>query len=145
MIAEAGRVIRPPATGVGGGSGAPKRLRCSMKTVVVILSVLGGVLPLLGIGFGAKRVITEHRRLGRQLTEIDAIMKDPSIADDQKVPRAVRIMQPQFNYGRMTFTFEWIRYQILANAAEDLKFAAILTIGGILCGTAGSVWSLYLS
>lgn len=121
------------------------QLRCGVKTAVVILTVLGGVLPLVGIGIGAKRVIAEHRKLGSQLAEIAAIMKDPSIPDDQKLPRAKGVLQPQFTWARVTYTFEEIRYQILVNAASDLKLAAILAVGGILCGTVGSVWSLYLA
>ena len=116
-----------------------------MKVFITILSLLGGILPLLGVGFGARRVIADYRDLGRKLDQVEQIMKDPAIPDTERSSRAKEVLAPEFTWGRLTYTYEWIRYLILRNAVGDLRGPAIATVVGIVCGTVASVWALFLT
>lgn len=116
-----------------------------MKWTVTILAALGGVLPLIGIGLGARRVIVDFRELGRKLDEVEQIMKDPRVPEDVKMARAKKVLQPEFTWARLTYTYEWIRYLVLRNAVTDLRGAAVSTGLGVVCGTIASVWSLWLT
>lgn len=116
-----------------------------MKVFIAILSLVGGVLPLLGVGFGARRVIADYRDLGRKLDQVEQIMKDSAIPSTERNARAAEILTPEFTWGRLTYTYEWIRYLILRNAVGDLRGPAIATSVGIVCGTVASVWALFVT
>jgi len=116
----------------------------TVRWVVAFFAILGGALPMLGLFIGGRRVVVEHRRLADALDKIDRIINDDTIPDQEKSALQLRILKPAFNWGRVTYTYEWIRREILGNALADLRGPALVAATGVLCGAVASVWSLWL-
>jgi hypothetical protein len=54
------------------------------------------------------------------------------------------VREPRFNYGRLTYTYEWVQRMILDQAMSDLRGPAWLGGVGVLLGAAAGAWSFWL-
>ena len=116
-----------------------------MVGVVAVMYLLGGVLPILGIGQAVRDAKRRHKKLDADLRMIDEIGHRPeSISIDnheatQKAMRAVREPQLRYYY-RLEYAFEFAERELLAS----LKKPGYLAGAGVLMGMLGSLLSLTL-
>lgn len=99
-----------------------------ITTIVVILIILGGALPLLGLGRVA-------RRAKRNLPGADRVSAVDQMEEGNQT--GLYPMGPFVRAAQMTDTapiLEWSRVR------WDLAFVG----GGVLCGATGSVWAVFL-
>jgi hypothetical protein len=103
-----------------------------MKTIVTVLVVLGGVLPALSLLYSAWRV-------GQGLKDAEAVVRD----NTRHISGAAA---PESAYERLDFlAVDLARaWSVVRATLRQLKLPVLLTAAGLLCGTAGGVWSLYL-
>jgi hypothetical protein len=111
---------------------------------VIVLTVLGGVLPVAALLWGRSRAVREYRRLANTLDRIDGIIHDAAIREEDKMPAAEQVLTPRFNLGRMAYTYEWVQRLILEDALAELRGPAVLGLVGVALGTAGGVWGVLL-
>lgn len=91
-----------------------------MRTVVGVLIGLGGLLPVAGIGWGAYRA----RRRVRDLSRGDG-------TDSMTIDELGSVHQ-------------YTDLAVVRSTLEDLRGPGIVTMLGIVLGTVGGVWGLYL-
>lgn len=111
---------------------------------VAVLYLAAGLFLLGALTAAARRVSKEHRQLVADLDEIDSINGDKSLSDDEQAERRRQVREPRFNYGRLMYTYEWIQRLILHDARKELRGPAVLTVLGVVSGTAASILSLWL-
>ena len=96
--------------------------------IVIVLIVLGGVLPLLGLGRVALRARSN-------LPKADRISAVEQMAEGQL--SGLYPVEPLIRAAHMTDSapiLEWSR----------VRWDLGLVGGGILCGAIGSIWSIFL-
>lgn len=113
-----------------------------MICLVATLMILGAVLTLGGLGWGAKRLITEHRTLAAKLDEVTAI-HDPALSDQENNARRAEVLPPTSQWGDLTYFREWVRRFILEQAVTNLGWPAAFTALGVVLSTVGGVWALW--
>lgn len=115
-----------------------------MRWFVAVLYIAAVVLLLAALVRAGVRVLREHRRLAEKLDEIDRIIHDKSLSTAEQTEMTRAILEPQFTWGRVTYTYEWIQRLILRDALAELRGPAALTVLGVISGTTASVLSLWL-
>lgn len=119
-----------------------------MRNVVLLLTLLGPGLTLLSLAIGYVRVKRELKRL--QAVRVDGVAArraaDLLPADQQEAARARAdaLYPPSSTWGDVLYLRELIAELILQGDGQPLRLPALLAGLGVLTGTAGSVWSLYL-
>lgn len=115
-----------------------------MLGLALVLTLLGGVLPIAGLVWAAKRAGGRHEELDRDLTEIARIAA--AGGDDNNVTtRAMHaVRQPTHTFAMELYTPELIERAILRSALDDLKGPALLAASGVMFATVGSLLSLWL-
>ncbi|RSM75543.1 hypothetical protein DMH04_38120 [Kibdelosporangium aridum] len=116
-----------------------------MEWIVAVMAVLGGILPLVALYLASSRVRNELARLTAALDKIDDYIADTSMSEQEKQDAIQGTLEPKFNWGRVTYTYEWIQRLILQNALADLRGPVLLTAVGVFFATTASVWSIWLS
>lgn len=115
------------------GIPAPLLYGPGVVVLVAVLYALGGVVPLVALGWAALRVRRTYLPLCRDLEEISALMKTGTASMEQI--RAVR--EPQSNDLMLWYTPEVVERAILKSALADLKRPSLLAALGVVFGTAG--------
>ena len=114
-----------------------------MLAFAVVLTVLGGVLPVVALGWAAVVTRREFQTLDRDLTRIHAIAEaHPKPSEATPLMYAVR--QPTTTNVTVLYTREEVQRAILASAISDLKGPALLAGAGALLGMVGGLVSLGL-
>ncbi|MEU3918869.1 hypothetical protein [Streptomyces sp. NPDC029004] len=116
-----------------------------MKWLLTILAVLGGVLPVVAVVWGWRATRREYKQLVADLDAIDAVINaPPETYPDGQSEAMYAIRRPRFNYGRSTYTYEWVERLILEQALSELRGPAWVAGAGLVFGTVASVWSTWV-
>jgi hypothetical protein len=111
---------------------------------VIILTLLGGVLPLAGLIWAWKAGRRQHAALDTDLHEI-ARVAEVSGDDNEAASRAMyAVRQPTHTYAMELYTPELVERAILRSALDDLKGPALVAGIGVISATTGSLLSLWL-
>jgi hypothetical protein len=89
-----------------------------MRWFVSGLYVLAGLLLIGAIVLAGRRVAREHHKLAAALDEVDRLNGDETLSDEEREQRKKSILVPQFTWGRVTYTYEWIQRLILRDALD---------------------------
>jgi hypothetical protein len=103
------------------------------------LMVLGTLLTLGGLLWGAGELRREYRDLAWRFRGISIIRASQMPRDEQEL-HSDDIAQV-VDLGRVEFMREWIRFHVLEQAADNLGWPLGLTLLGVVCSTAAGVWS----
>ncbi|MEU0299701.1 hypothetical protein ABZ252_09575 [Streptomyces sp. NPDC006175] len=115
-----------------------------MKWILTVLATLGGLLPIAAVVWGWRSTRREYRKLVADLDAIDGVINAPPENYPNGQSAAMyAIRTPKFNFGRTTYTYEWVQRLILEQAMADLRGPAWLAGAGVLAGTVASVWSTW--
>ncbi len=118
----------------------------SSREIVAVLVVAGAVLPLTGFAWGAvvgRRRLRELQRQRQRIIEVAATPADAIMAmRGDSVLRHEGIEVTAMD--DLLRVRQDIELGILRHALGDLKGPAFLAALGIVAGTVGGVWSLYL-
>lgn len=115
-----------------------------MRSLVIILTLLGGVLPLAALVWAWKTGTRQHAALDRDLREI-ALVAETSGGDNEAATRGMyAVRQPTHTYAMELYTPELAERAILRSALDDLKGPALVAGVGVICATIGSLLSLSL-
>ncbi|MFD7968590.1 hypothetical protein [Streptomyces clavifer] len=114
------------------------------EPILTAITVLGAVLTLGGLAFGARRLFNEHRELSRKLDEITRINGDQTLTSDERKERRHAVIVPTSTWGDVEYFREWVRRFILEQAVGNLKWPAALTALGVVLSTAASAWSVWV-
>jgi hypothetical protein len=114
-----------------------------VRATVATMMILGAVLTLGGLGWGARRLFAEHRGLARALDEISRMAPDPALTDVENNARRAEVLRPTSTWGDVEYFREWVRRFILEQAVTNLGWPAALTASGIVMSTAAGVWALW--
>ncbi|MEU1941091.1 hypothetical protein ABZ554_01150 [Streptomyces sp. NPDC020125] len=116
-----------------------------MKCFLAILTVLAGVLPLTSVVWGWLSTRKTYRKLASDLDRIDAIIEAPDDEYPQGKSEAMTaVREPEFNWGRVMYTYEWAQRLVLKQALDDLKGPAWLAVAGVFLGMVAGVWSMWM-
>jgi hypothetical protein len=110
-----------------------------VTTLVVILTALGGALPLYALVEGYLSARKHFARLEDDLRRIKEIHDTPGLPDSEKTRRAKTVRAPEVT------AYYWMPYApAIAERTlyEVLKRPAVLVAVGVVCATAGSLLSL---
>ncbi|MBP0460837.1 hypothetical protein [Streptomyces montanisoli] len=117
-----------------------------MKIILAVCTALGGALPLVALVWGWLLTRRDFRKLVADLDAIDAVIHAPDTdypGPGGKSAAMEEIRTPEANWGRITYTFEWVQRMILKQALEDLTGPAWLALVGLIVGTTAGVWSIW--
>lgn len=130
------RAIRP---GVGGSTpySAP------MLILSIVLTVLGAVLSVLGVYWGALKTVREYKALKTDLAKLHAIAADPDIDGEERTLRRHAIRRPTGTWGSVEYFEENSQLAALELVVHSLKWPALLTVAGVLVGSVANVVSLW--
>ncbi|MFH8749148.1 hypothetical protein ACH4GK_20880 [Streptomyces rimosus] len=118
-----------------------------MKLMLTLMTVAGGLLPLMALIWGGLALRKDYVALVRDLDAIDRIIQAPEDAFETPQQRDAAmhaVREPTFNYGRLTYTYEWIQRLVWGQAMNDLRGPAWLAIAGLVLATAAGAWSLWV-
>ncbi|MFD2092624.1 hypothetical protein [Blastococcus deserti] len=111
---------------------------------MIILTVLGGVLPLAGLIWAWRAGFRQHAALDTDLRQI-ARLAQASGDDNEAATRAMyAVRQPTHTYAMELYTPELVERAILRSALDDLKGPALVAVIGVISATIGSLLSLWL-
>lgn len=114
------------------------------ETILTAITILGAVLTLGGLAFGARKLFTEHKELSRKLDEITRIAADASLTPEERDQRRHAVIDPTSNWGDIEYFREWVRRFILEQAVTNLGWPAALTALGVVLSTVASAWSVWV-
>lgn len=112
--------------------------------ILTAITVLGALLTLGGIAFGARRLFNEHQELSRKLDEIEQVNADQALSSEEREERRHAIIMPTSTWGDIEYFREWVRRFILEQAVGNLKWPAALTALGVLLSTVASAWGVWV-
>ncbi|MFJ8723617.1 hypothetical protein [Streptomyces sp. NPDC093269] len=118
-----------------------------MKLTLTLMTVAGGLLPMIAVIWGGLPLRKDHQKLVRDLEAIDRVIQAPAGAYDSTETRSAAmyaIRQPAFNFGRLTYTYEWAQRLVWEQAMNDLRGPAWLAIAGLVLATTAGTWSIWL-
>ena len=110
-----------------------------MRAIAIVLTLLGGLLPLIGLLLAWLRARRAFTPLDADLRRITELVSRNTPADE-----IAAVREPQFMNGELPYTPELVERAILRSALEDLRGPALLAAAGVVLATAGSVLSLYV-
>ncbi|MFE9602744.1 hypothetical protein [Streptomyces hokutonensis] len=105
--------------------------------------MLGTVLTVGGLLWGAGELRAEYRKLEWQMRGVSIILRSDMPADE-KNRHIEMIIQPSSSWNDVKYLRELIRLFILEQAAGSLRVPLALTLLGVLLSTGASVWSLWV-
>ncbi|MFE5898033.1 hypothetical protein ACFQ67_11510 [Streptomyces sp. NPDC056488] len=112
--------------------------------ILTVITILGAVLTLGGLAYGARKLSSEYKELGRKLDEVANISQDSSLTSEEKEARRNATLPITSNWDDVTYFREWVRYFILQQAVTGLGWPAALTASGVVLSTVASTWSVWL-
>lgn len=112
--------------------------------ILTVITILGAVLTLGGLTYGARKLAREYKQLGRKLEEAASIAADPSLTNDEREARRNAVLPPTSTWNDTLYFREWVRYFILQQAVTGLGWPAALTASGVLLSTVASAWSVWV-
>ncbi|MER7909980.1 hypothetical protein [Streptomyces sp. NPDC096068] len=112
--------------------------------ILTVITILGAVLTLGGLAYGARKLSREYRELGQKLTDAGAISGDQSVPKEERDARRHAILPPTSSWGDIEYFREWVRYFILQQAVTGLGWPAALTASGVVLSTVASAWSVWV-
>lgn len=113
------------------------------RDIVAALTILGMVLTIGGLAWGARELRTEYRKLAWQMRGIEIILRS-EMPQEEKDRHMEMVLPRQSTLNDVSYLRELIRLFILEQAAGALKAPLLLTLLGVVLGSAASVWSLWL-
>ncbi|MFI6489888.1 hypothetical protein [Streptomyces sp. NPDC050564] len=115
-----------------------------MKLTLTLVTVLGGLLPLVAVIWGSVALRRDYKSLVDDLTAIDQIIQasEGTYDDPSAAMRAVR--EPAFNMGRLAYTYEWAQRLVWEQAIDDLRGPAWLAGAGLGLATVAGAWSVWI-
>jgi hypothetical protein len=113
------------------------------EILLIVITILGAVLTLGGIAFGARRLFNEHKELARKLDEITRIAGDTSLSDAERNAQRHALIVPTSTWSDIEYFREWVRRFILEQAVSNLGWPAALTASGVVLSTVASAWSVW--
>lgn len=114
-----------------------------IRATVAALMILGALLTLGGLVWGAQRLVLEYRTLAGKLDQISRMAPDPSLTDVENNARRAEILAPTSTWGDVEYFREWVRRFILEQAVTNLGWPAALTGTGVILSTVAGVWALW--
>lgn len=115
-----------------------------MRCLVVMLTVLGGILPIAAVIWAWMSGGRAHADLHRDLAVIGRIASAGG-DDNAAVTRAMHaVRQPTHTYAMALYTPELVERAILRSALDELKGPALVAGIGVIFATVGSLLSLWL-
>ncbi|MEW2548871.1 hypothetical protein AB0910_24390 [Streptomyces sp. NPDC047002] len=117
-----------------------------MKIALAVGTALGGFLPLIALLWGWLLTKRDYDKLVADLDAIDAVIQGADTdypGPDGKSAAMIAIRSPEGNWGRIMYTFEWVKRMILKQALNDLTGPAWLASVGLIIGTTSGVWSVW--
>ena len=114
-----------------------------MKWAITVLTLLGGVLPALGLygvwrAFGARRC-----QLQAKLGRVAEIMSDPEIPDADKSSRLEQEVPPESTWTDVMYGRERLQLELLKQTVPDISGPAVLAGLGIFCATGAGILSVW--
>lgn len=116
---------------------------CGVAWALTVLTVLGTVLTLSGLGWGVRRLTNEHRQIGSDLDAIANVAADHDSDSQGQQARMYAIRPPSSAWVDVLYLKEWIRRLVLEHAVQSLELPALLAVLGIVCAGVASVWSVW--
>jgi hypothetical protein len=114
------------------------------QILVAALTVLGAVLTIGGLAWGARKLLAEYRQLVDDLTEVQRLNGDTSLNEDERRAAKEAVLPNTSSWADVEYIRHWIRRFILEQATSGLGWPAALTIAGVVVSTAASVWSVWV-
>lgn len=115
-----------------------------MRTAVLVVTLLGGLLPLAAVGWAALATTRAYRSLDDDLQRIHAISHQHGSDPAKATPLMAAVRGPTSTNTTVLYQLEETRRAILRDTIDDLRGPAALAAVGVVFATVGSVWSLYL-
>ncbi|MGM9439058.1 hypothetical protein ACTAF0_01800 [Streptomyces murinus] len=118
-----------------------------MKLMLTLMTAAGGLLPLAAIIWGGLALRKDYRKLVSDLEAIDRVIEalvGTYESSEAQSAAMYAIREPAFNYGRLTYTYEWAQRLVWEQAMNDLRGPAWLAIGGLVLATVAGAWSLWV-
>ncbi|MFF3690711.1 hypothetical protein [Streptomyces sp. NPDC002187] len=114
------------------------------EAILTVITILGAVLTLGGLAFGARRLRSEYKVLARKLEEVTRIAGDSSLSGDEQNRQRHAVLPPSSTFGDVEYFREWVRCSILEQAVSNLGWPAALTALGVLLSTVASAWGVWV-
>ncbi|MET7711017.1 hypothetical protein [Streptomyces sp. NPDC005407] len=114
------------------------------ETILTVITILGAVLTLGGLAFGARRLRSEYKELSQKLDEVTRINFDQSLTSGERNAQRHAILVPSSTLGDVEYFREWVRCSILQQAASNLGWPAALTALGVVLSTVASAWGVWV-
>ncbi|MFJ9915138.1 hypothetical protein [Actinacidiphila glaucinigra] len=118
-----------------------------MKLTLTLITVAGGLLPLIAIIWGGQALRRDYRKLVDDLDAIDSVIGAPEGTYESSEAQSAAmyaIRQPAFNMGRLTYTYEWAQRLVWEQAMNDLRGPAWLATTGLVLATVAGTWSIWI-
>ncbi|MEU5252347.1 hypothetical protein [Streptomyces longwoodensis] len=118
-----------------------------MKLMLTLMTAVGGLLPLVAIVWGGAALRRDYRKLVSDLDAIDQVIQAPEGTYESPEARSAAmdaIREPAFNFGRLTYTYEWAQRLVWEQAMNDLRGPAWLAAGGLVLATVSGAWSIWI-
>ncbi len=114
-----------------------------MKWIVTVLTVLGGVLPAVGL-YNIWRAFGDRRtQLQVKLDLVDQVMSDSALSDEEKSARLTRDLPPEGTWLDVMYSRERLQLELLKQSVPDISMPAVLAGLGVVCATAAGVLSTW--
>ncbi|MFD4795976.1 hypothetical protein [Streptomyces anulatus] len=114
-----------------------------MFILSIALTVIGAVLSVLGVYWGAVKTVREYRVLKTDLAKLDAIAHDQEITSEERTEQRHALRHPTGNWGSLEYFEENAQLAALELVVHSLKWPALLTVAGVLVGSVANVVSLW--
>ncbi|MFC5639704.1 hypothetical protein [Streptomyces bullii] len=115
----------------------------STRAGLTALTAMGGTLACLGLLWGAGNLRSEHRTLSENLQKIRDITFSDLDRNEQERQREA-VMPPSSTSLDALYLRETVRMYVVQQAYDNLGVPAGLAVLGLLAGTTGGIWSLWL-
>ncbi|MFG2458015.1 hypothetical protein ACGFWE_13230 [Streptomyces sp. NPDC048523] len=118
-----------------------------MKLMLTLMTAAGGLLPLAAIIWGGLALRKDYRKLVSDLEAIDRVIEAPEGTYESSQAQSAAmyaIRQPAFNFGRLTYTYEWAQRLVWEQAMNDLRGPAWLAVAGLVVATVAGSWSIWI-
>ncbi|MFI0936863.1 hypothetical protein ACH4RG_34820 [Streptomyces sp. NPDC021019] len=114
-----------------------------MFILSIALTMIGAVLSVLGVYWGAVKTVREYRGLKADLAKLEAIGSDTSLAGAEQVRQRHALRHPTGSMGSLEYFEENAQLAALELVVHSLKWPALLTVAGVLVGSVANVVSLW--
>ncbi|MEU9541023.1 hypothetical protein [Streptomyces mirabilis] len=114
-----------------------------MRWTVTALTLLGGILPALGIYQAWREFSSRRRQLHNKLARVDRILTDPSLSDEEKSRQLHQTAPPEGTWADVMYARERLELDHLQQAVPNISMPAVLASVGVVCATAAGVLSTW--